>query len=73
MLGTNALFVKPPGALSYQFGINSFYRHWKQCGERRMDIKVYRSTDIAFDVDSISDYQILLNKDLSDKMIWERM
>jgi 2-phospho-L-lactate guanylyltransferase len=65
MVGTNALFVKPPGILSYQFGINSFHRHRQQCRERGMDIEVYKSTDISFDVDSVSDYQILLDRGIS--------
>ena len=67
MLGTNALFVKPPGTLSYQFGLNSFQRHREKCQEGRMDIEVYRSTDIAFDVDSASDYQVFLDKGLGEK------
>ena len=73
MLGTNALFVKPPGRVSYQFGINSFQRHRQQCREGGMGFEVYKSTDISFDVDSVSDYQILLDKGLSDKILWERL
>jgi len=73
MLGTNALFVKPPGVLNYQFGINSFQCHLQKCRERQMDIEVYESKDISFDVDSVSDYKILLDRGLSSKTLWDRL
>ena len=53
--GTNALLVRPPGALRYQFGPGSFQRHCEQARELGMAWHVHRSTRLGLDVDLPSD------------------
>ncbi len=60
MKGTNALLVKPPGILRYQFGLGSFGRHWQQAQDRHIENEVYHSSRISFDVDSPSQYRAML-------------
>ena len=66
MKGTNALLVKPPGILKYQFGWNSFYRHWQQTMDRHIKNKIYCSTEISFDLDSPAQYHLLIQENLSE-------
>lgn len=65
MEGTNALFVKPPGILEYQFGNGSFRRHWQQAIDKQIEIHVYHSPGIGFDVDFPSHYRSMLQRGLS--------
>ena len=53
--GTNALLVRPPGALRYQFGPGSFERHCEQARQLGMAWHVHRSTRLGLDVDLPSD------------------
>ena len=53
--GTNALLVRPPGALRYQFGPGSFQRHCEQARQLGMAWHVHRSTRLGLDVDLPSD------------------
>ena len=60
MKGTNALLVKPPGILQYQFGSESFHCHWQQTLDRHIESRIYHSTNISFDVDFPDQYQSML-------------
>jgi len=62
--GTNALFVEPPGILEYRFGRDSFRRHWQQAIDRQIEIQIYHSPGIGFDVDSPSHYRSMLQRGL---------
>jgi len=64
MKGTNALLVKPPGILQYQFGLESFRRHWQQAQDKHIENKIYYSTKIGFDVDSPSHYRSMVQGNL---------
>ena len=54
--GTNALFVKPPGILTYSFGSDSFTRHQGEALHQRVPVRVYSSLSIGFDLDSPEQY-----------------
>jgi 2-phospho-L-lactate guanylyltransferase len=49
--GTNGLLVKPPGMIRYAFGANSFWRHQSWAYEQQLNVVVYSSPSIAFDLD----------------------
>ncbi len=57
MAGTNALLVKPPGILQYQFGPESFLKHRRQARDRHIKCQIYRSARVAFDLDSPLQYR----------------
>ncbi len=60
MRGTNALFIKPPGILEYSYGFESFLRHRSQALTQNIDLKVYHSRSVAFDLDYPEHYRFLL-------------
>lgn len=64
MKGTNALLVKPPGILQYQFGLESFRCHWQQTQYRHIENKIYYSAKMSFDVDFPSQYRSMVQGDL---------
>jgi 2-phospho-L-lactate guanylyltransferase len=49
--GTNALVVRPPGALPYAFGEHSFQRHLALAAARGLRVQVCNLPHLAFDVD----------------------
>ncbi|MEI2689938.1 MAG: 2-phospho-L-lactate guanylyltransferase [Anaerolineae bacterium] len=53
--GTNALLVRPPGALRYQFGPGSFQRHCQQARELGLAWHIDRSARLGLDVDLPAD------------------
>ncbi len=57
--GTNALLVKPPGLLTYEFGPNSFQKHVKQAEEKGADVQVVELPSLAHDVDFPEDLAFL--------------
>ena len=60
--GTNGLFVKPPGILRYCFGVGSFSRHQDQAFTRHLEVKIYSSASIGFDLDFSEQYRFLIEK-----------
>ena len=60
MRGTNALLVKPPGIMAYQFGLSSFQCHCQQFSDRNIKSRIYRSAGTGFDLDSPWQYQSIL-------------
>ena len=64
--GTNALLVKPPGILQYQFGPGSFLRHCRQTLDRNIESGVYHSAEMSFDVDSPWQYRRLVKEGLTE-------
>lgn len=55
--GTNALLVRPPGALRYQFGPGSFQRHCQQARELGLAWHIDRSPRLGLDVDLPADLE----------------
>ncbi len=53
--GTNALLLRPPLALPYLFGVNSFQHHVQTAGQRQLSVSIYYSTGLAWDIDTIDD------------------
>lgn len=64
--GTNALLVRPPGALHYQFGTNSFQRHCEQARQLGMAWHVQRSPGLDLDVDIPDDLESYLVLEAAD-------
>jgi 2-phospho-L-lactate/phosphoenolpyruvate guanylyltransferase len=58
--GTNALFIAPPGLLSYAFGEHSFGKHLALAQAAGAHIRVYRLPGAALDVDGPEDWRLYL-------------
>lgn len=64
--GTNALLVRPPGALHYQFGPDSFHRHCAQARTLGMAWHVQRLARLGLDVDLPADLERYLALERAD-------
>lgn len=53
--GTNALLVRPPGAIPYHFGPGSYQRHLALARERGIEPLTYHSDRLALDIDLPAD------------------
>lgn len=53
--GTNLLLVRPPGLIPYSFGEDSFATHQRLANEVGATIHIYRSKQVALDLDTPSD------------------
>ena len=53
--GTNALLLRPPDALPFLFGANSFENHLDAAREREVQVQVCERTPLAFDIDTAED------------------
>ncbi|MBV9453263.1 MAG: coenzyme F420-0:L-glutamate ligase [Rubrobacter sp.] len=53
--GTNALLLRPPDALPFLFGSNSFESHLDGARERGIQVQVCERTRLAFDIDTAED------------------
>lgn len=49
--GTNALFVRPPGHLTYDYGPHSYERHLAQAHASGAQVVEYESENLKFDLD----------------------
>lgn len=57
--GTNALIVKPTGAIHYQFGENSYQKHLQEAKEKEIPIKTCDLDSIELDLDLPEDLEYL--------------
>lgn len=57
--GTNALLLRPPDALPFSFGPDSFERYLRLARERGLDVEVIERPNIAFDLDTTEDLALL--------------
>jgi 2-phospho-L-lactate guanylyltransferase len=57
--GTNALLVNPPGLISYAFGEMSFVEHQRLAEQAGARVEIYRSENVAFDLDLPEDARAL--------------
>lgn len=55
--GTNALLVKPPGAIEYAYGPGSFARHLRGAEAAGLPVFVYASERLALDIDVPADLE----------------
>ncbi|MBA2343789.1 MAG: 2-phospho-L-lactate guanylyltransferase, partial [Rubrobacter sp.] len=53
--GTNALLLRPPDALPFLFGLDSFTRHIQAAEERDLGVRIVERTGLAFDLDTAGD------------------
>jgi 2-phospho-L-lactate guanylyltransferase len=53
--GSNALLLRPPDAIAFSFGPNSFHRHCQLAVRRGLPLHVVRSSTLALDVDRPAD------------------
>lgn len=68
--GTNALLVRPPGQIAYEFGLGSFERHVESARRSGAEVAIYESSTLALDVDVPADLELyremLQERDLSE-------
>jgi 2-phospho-L-lactate guanylyltransferase len=66
--GTNAILVRPPLIVPYVFGPNSLHRYVEAARQKHLSHKIYYSTGLAFDIDTIDDFHELeaLNRNLKE-------
>jgi 2-phospho-L-lactate guanylyltransferase len=53
--GTNALYLRPPDALHFAFGPQSFYEHCAQAETSHLALHICRSPTLALDLDTPAD------------------
>jgi len=53
--GTNAMLLRPPGALPFAFGLDSYRRHHAAATAAGVTVRLYRAPGTAFDLDTPSD------------------
>ena len=53
--GTNTLLTRPPEALPFAFGPDSFEAHLEAARKRGLDVKVCERSHLAFDLDTAGD------------------
>ncbi len=53
--GTNAMLLRPPGALPFAFGFDSYRRHHAAAVAAGVAVRLYRAPGTAFDLDTPSD------------------
>ncbi|MDP8950071.1 MAG: 2-phospho-L-lactate guanylyltransferase [Actinomycetota bacterium] len=53
--GTNALLLRPPDALPFAFGPDSYEAHLRAARERGLDVRICERPHLAFDLDTAED------------------
>ena len=66
--GTNALLLRPPDAINFAFGPQSFYEHCAQAETSQVALCVHRSPALAFDLDTPADWKQISTLDLHHLM-----
>ena len=69
--GTNALLVRPPGAIDYDYGGGSYARHVALARAANLEVSVYRSERLSLDIDvpaDLRDYQEILARGQSQHL-----
>jgi 2-phospho-L-lactate guanylyltransferase len=61
--GTNAILARPPLAIPYVFGINSFQRHQQEAHQRHLSTTTYTNLGTSLDIDTIDDIKALQQYD----------
>lgn len=58
-LGTNGLFVSPPGLIRFNFGLNSFVRHSEAALQAGACLEIVRTPSLMLDLDLPEDLDLL--------------
>ncbi|NOK62559.1 MAG: 2-phospho-L-lactate guanylyltransferase, coenzyme F420 biosynthesis enzyme, CobY/MobA/RfbA family [Chloroflexi bacterium AL-W] len=53
--GTNALLIRPPSAVPFQFGLESLQRHCEAAQQRDLAIQVINAAGLSMDIDNCDD------------------
>ncbi len=53
--GTNALLLRPPGAIPFRFGPDSCWRHWQLAQDRGLAVEVVSTPGLTLDLDAPRD------------------
>lgn len=59
-LGTNALLARPPEAIPFRFGYDSFQAHRREAEARGLQCEICELPNLALDIDEIDDLRRLL-------------
>ena len=62
--GTNALLLRPPDALPFDFGPGSYEAHLRAARERGLEVRVCERPHLAFDLDTVEDLARLNEKEV---------
>jgi len=61
-LGTNALLARPPDAIPFRFGYDSFRAHQREAEARNLPCEVCELPNLALDIDEIEDLHAILER-----------
>ena len=61
-LGTNALLARPPEAIPFRFGYDSFRAHRREAEARHMPCELCQLPNLALDIDEIEDLRCFLEQ-----------
>ena len=61
-LGTNAVLARPPDAIPFRFGYDSFRAHQREAEARNLPCEVCELPNLALDIDEIEDLHAFLER-----------
>jgi 2-phospho-L-lactate guanylyltransferase len=61
-LGTNALLARPPDAIPFRFGYDSFRAHQREAEARDLVCEVCEFPNLALDIDEVEDLRLFLDQ-----------
>ena len=61
-LGTNALLARPPDAIPFRFGYDSFRAHQREAEARDLTCEVCELPNLALDIDEVEDLRLFLDQ-----------
>jgi 2-phospho-L-lactate guanylyltransferase len=56
--GSNALGLRPPGAIPYRFGLDSFHRHCAEARSARRFVHIINEMGLARDIDTPENFRV---------------
>ena len=66
--GTNLLYLRPPDAIPFCFGTDSFVEHTRAASQRGLIVAYYRSHGASFDVDQPADLELYRRANRPDRI-----
>jgi 2-phospho-L-lactate guanylyltransferase len=61
-LGTNALLARPPDAIPFRFGYDSFRAHRQEAERRGIPCEICELPNVGLDIDEIEDLRVFLER-----------
>jgi len=61
-LGTNAVLARPPDAIPFRFGYDSFRAHQREAEARDLACEVCEFPNLALDIDEVEDLRLFLDQ-----------